>query len=159
MDREWVIENVTWLVESYGYPEPQTRAITFTPEYFPRSSQQNGLILENMIADLSEILNLSQVHISFDFQEDIRDLDGMPYGLEGKAFQSELIVAKEQYHIILAKNLNKHSSTLLFTLIYEFVKIRLTEDQLPYEADEDTDVFVIWQVSIWVLEHYCIRVW
>lgn len=141
-DKGWVIENFRWLIQIYGCPRLEHKPIVFSDEFFPLSTSGEGEIVGNLIDDLKSILSLEQVHVTFEFQEDIRDIEGLPYEIEGKSFQSELIVAEAQYHIVLAKNLLKHDNALLSSLIYEFVKISLTHDSREYDTGEDTDLFV-----------------
>ncbi|GAB5527648.1 MAG: hypothetical protein Roseis2KO_55200 [Roseivirga sp.] len=141
-DKAWVIENLTWLIELYGLPHADDKTVTFSHKFFPLSRSGMGEPVESLIADLKELLGLASVHITFDLQEDIRDIEGLPYEIEGKPFQSGLIVAEAQYHIILAKSLLKHDKALLSSLIYEFTKIRLIRDGCEYDTGEDTDLFL-----------------
>ncbi|MCE7993844.1 MAG: tetratricopeptide repeat protein [Roseivirga sp.] len=141
-DKGWVIENLTWLVQVYGIPHPEDRAVMFSGEFFPQSTRGEGEIVDNLIADLKSILGLQSLKITYVVQEDLRDIKDLPYEIEGKPFQSGLVVAKEQYHIILAKSLLKYDKALLSSLIYEFVKIRLEYDQYEYDTGEDADLFL-----------------
>lgn len=141
-DKAWVIENLTWLIGLYGLPHADDKTVIFSHEFFPLSRSGKGEPVENLIADLKELLGLVSVHITFDLQEDIRDIEGLPYEIEGKPFQSGLIAAEAQYHIILAKSLLKHDKALLSSLIYEFTKIRLIRDGCEYDTGEDTDLFL-----------------
>lgn len=141
-DKNWVIENLTWLVQAYGVPHADDKTVVFSQEFFPLTSSREGDKVENLIADLKSILGLESTNITFDLQEDIRDFEGLPYELNGRPFQSGLIVAEGQYHIILARSLLKHDATLLASLINEFLKIRLTNDQQKYDTGEDADLFL-----------------
>jgi len=75
-DREWVIENLKWLVQVYGYPQSGERQIVFSEEFFAMSTKNDGGTVENLIADLKSILNLQHAEVTFDFQDDIRDIEG-----------------------------------------------------------------------------------
>lgn len=141
-DKGWVIENLTWLVQIYGRLYPEDRIILFSLEFFPLSTGGKGELVENLITDLKELLGLASANITFDLQKDIRDFEGLPYEIEGKPFQSGLIAAEAQYHIVLAESLLKHEKALLSSLIYEFTKIRLIHDKYQYDSGEDADLFL-----------------
>ncbi len=141
-DKGWVIENLSWLVQIYGRLYPEDKIIVFTPEFFPLSTIGKGDVVENLITDLKWLLGLASANVTFDLQKDIRDFEGLPYEIEGKPFQSGLIAAEAQYHIVLAESLLKHEKALLSSLIYEFTKIRLIHDRYEYDTGEDADLFL-----------------
>ncbi len=141
-DKTWVIENLTWLIQVYGPPHMEDQVVLFTKDFFPSSIKGEGDLVGNLISDLKSILGIESANVTYDLQVDIRDFKGLPYEIEGKPFQSGLVIAEKQYHIILANNLLKHEKTLLSSIIYEFMKIRLDMDKYEYDTGDDTDLFL-----------------
>ena len=82
-DRLWVEENFNWLVGSLGLPSKNTELILYTDKYFPNIYADNELKVENIIKDLSDILQLNSIEISFEIEKDVRDFQGVPYEIEG----------------------------------------------------------------------------
>lgn len=142
-DRNWVEDNFKWLIQVYGYPTKRNEQIIFSNKYFPKSYSTNELKIQNLIEDLCNLLGLDSNKISFELHEDLRDVYGMPFASEGNLFEAETeILADNNYKLHIAKSISKRPNRLLFNLIYEFVKIRLTENKLPFDTGDDTSLFI-----------------
>lgn len=142
-DRNWVEDNFKWLIEVYGYPDRQNQQIIISNKYFPKTFSVSNLKVENLIEDLCYLLSLNANKIKFELHEDLRDSYETPYVSEEKPFEAEVeILEGNNYKIHIAKSILNHHNRLIFNLIYEFIKIRLTEDKLQYDSGEDTSLFL-----------------
>lgn len=141
-DRNWIEDNFKWLIKVYGYPQPQNEPITLSGHFFPKTFKTGKVEIKNLIEDLSILFILDSNKISFETQEDLRDTYGIPYQIEGKPFEAELEINDNGYKIHIAKSLIKHPSRLIYNLIYEFIKIRLTESKLQFDTGNDTSLFI-----------------
>ena len=141
-DRNWVEDNFKWLIKVYGYPQRQNEQIMLSERFFPKTFNSETVEVENVIYDLSILFNLGAKHISFEAQEDLRDIYGMPYQIEGKLFDAETEVGDDGYKICIARSLTTHPRRLIYTLIYEFIKIRLWDSKLQFDTGNDTSLFI-----------------
>lgn len=141
-DRNWVEDNFKWLIEVFGYPNRQSQQIVISEKYFPKTFASNDIRIEGLIEDLSQLLGLDSEKVVFEIHEDLRDAYGTPYALEGKPFEAETEILENEYKIHLAKSITKRSNRLIFSLMYEFIKIRLTENKLQFDTGEDTSLFI-----------------
>ena len=141
-DRDWVEDNFKWLIKVFGYPSRQSEQILITNKFFPKTFSTSDLIVQNLIEDLCNLLGLDSSIITFELHEDLRDVYGMPFEMQGNPFETETEVMENNYKIHIAKSISKRSNRLVFSLIYEFIKIRLTENKLQYDTGDDTSLFV-----------------
>lgn len=140
-DREWVEENFKWLLDIYGYPGKELKPVVMSETFFPATFQASTTEVQPIIDDLALLLHLDAGKIRFELQEDLRDIPGVPYEMESP-FEADTVIAENAYQIFIAKSLLQHPKRLIFSLIYEFIKIRLSEDKLQYDTGEDTGLFI-----------------
>lgn len=142
-DRNWVEDNFKWLIQVYGYPTRQHEQIIISDKYFPKTFSDNNLIIQNLIEDLCNLLGLDSSKVNFEIDEDLRDVYGMPFASEGKQFEAETeILDDNSYKLHIAKSISKRPNRLIFSLIYEFIRIRLTENKLQFDTGDDTSLFI-----------------
>lgn len=141
-DRNWVEDNFKWLIKVFGYPNRQSQQILITDKFFPKTFSTRDLIVQNLIEDLCNLLGLDSNKITFEIHEDLRDVYGMPFEMQGKPFETETAVTENNYKIHIAKSISKRPNRLVFSLIYEFIKIRLTENKQQYDTGDDTSLFI-----------------
>lgn len=141
-NRKWTEDNFEWLIGALGYPDSQKEQILLTEHYFPKTFRADSVCIENILADLSEILAIPENKVAFTVLGDLRDVYGLPYEMHGKPFETELEIQEGIYHINIANSLHKHPKRLIHNLVYEFVKIKLYEDQLEFDDGKDTRQFV-----------------
>jgi tetratricopeptide (TPR) repeat protein len=141
-DRDWVEDNFKWLIKVFGYPNRQSDQIIITDKFFPKTFSTSELIVQNLIEDLCKLLGLDFSKITFELHEDLRDVYGMPFEMQGKPFETETEVTENNYKIHIAKSISKRPSRLTYSLIYEFIKIRLTENKLQFDTGDDTSLFI-----------------
>lgn len=142
-DRNWVEDNFKWLIQAYGYPTRQNEQIIISDKYFPKTFSDNDLIIQNLIEDLCKLLGLDSNKVNFEIHEDLRDVYGIPFASEGEQFEAETeILVDNSYKLHIAKSISKRPNRLIFSLIYEFIKIRLTENKLQFETGDDTNLFI-----------------
>ena len=137
-----VEDNFKWLIKVFGYPSRQSEQILITDKFFPKTFSTSDLIVQNLIEDLCNLLGVDSSKIRFELHEDLRDVYGMPFEMEGKPFETETEVTENNYKIHIAKSISKRPNRLVFSLIYEFIKIRLTENKLQYDTGDDTSLFI-----------------
>lgn len=140
-DRQWVEENFIWLIQVYGIPL-QKDQVLLTEKFFPVTFRDENLSIDNLIIDLCDMLALDPEMISYELHKDLRDSYGTPYEIEGSYYEAETEILSDGYKINLAHSLVSRPKTLIFSLIYEFIGIRLTESKLPYDEGEDTSLFI-----------------
>lgn len=141
-DRLWVEDNFRWLIKVFGYPYRESEQILLSENYFPKTFKGDKVLIENIIKDLCALLQIQEEKISFEVVSDIRDSYGMPYEIEGKPFETELEVEEGKYKIHIANSLQKHPKRLIYSLVYEFIRIKLTDNKLQFDTGEDTDLFI-----------------
>jgi tetratricopeptide (TPR) repeat protein len=141
-DRDWVEDNFKWLIKVFGYPNRQSDQILITDKFFPKTFSTSDLIVQNLIEDLCNLLGLDFSKITFELHEDLRDVYGMPFEMQGKPFETETEITENNYKIHIAKSISKRPSRLTYSLIYEFIKIRLTENKLQFDTGDDTSLFI-----------------
>jgi len=140
VDKFWIEESFNWLVSAFGLPKKKAELITYTDNYFPYTFAENELKIENIIKDLSNLLQLDSKKISFEIQKDIRDAYGVPYEFEEMPFEIETEKSNSGYKIVIANSLPPNR--LLHGLIQELIVIKLTENELRFDTGEDTNLFV-----------------
>lgn len=142
-DRIWVEENFKWLIQAYGYPARQSEQIIISEKNFPKTFSTSDISIENSIEDLCELFGIDSAKIQFELHQDLRDIYGVSYVSEGKPFEAEIeILSENNYKLHIAKSITKRPNRLIFSLIYEFIKIRLTENRLQYDTGEDSSLFL-----------------
>ena len=141
-DRDWVEDNFKWLIQIFGYPNRQTEQILITDQFFPKTFSTSEPEVKNLIEDLCNLLNLESGKIGFELHEDLRDNYGMPYEIQGKPFETDTEISENYYKIHIAKSISKRPNRLIFNLIYEFIRIRLSESKVQYDTGEDTSLFI-----------------
>ncbi|MHA7128834.1 tetratricopeptide repeat protein [Algoriphagus namhaensis] len=141
-DRQWVEDNFRWLIKVFGYPYRESEQILLSENYFPKTFTSDRVSIENIIKDLCSLLQIQEEKISFEVVNDIRDSYGLPYEIEGKPFETEFEIEAGQYKIHIANSLHKHPKRLIYSLVYEFIRIKLTDNKLQYDTGDDTDLFI-----------------
>lgn len=141
-DRLWVEDNFRWLIKVFGYPYRESEQILLSENYFPKTFKGDKVLIENIIKDLCSLLQIQEDKITFEVVNDIRDSYGMPYEIEGKPFETELEIEEGKYRIHIVNSLHKHPKRLIYSLVYEFIRIKLTDNKLQYDTGDDTDLFI-----------------
>jgi tetratricopeptide (TPR) repeat protein len=142
-DRLWIEENFRWLKTVFGYPNKSETQVLLTREFFPSTFGADVVTVENVIADLCKLFDIREEAVSFEILTDLRDFNNIPYQIEGKPFECETELAKGSYRIFVANSLKKHPDRLIYSLIYEFIRIRLTESELEFDVGgDDTGLFI-----------------
>lgn len=140
-DQLWVEDNFRWLIKVFGYPYRESEQIFLSENYFSKTFKGDKVLIENIIKDLCSLLQIQEEKITFEVVNDIRDSYGMPYEIEGKPFETELEIVEGKYKIHIANSLQKHPKRLIYSLVFEFIRIKLTDNKLQYDTGDDTDLF------------------
>ena len=142
-DRLWVEENFRWLKEVFGYPNKAEEQVLITPNFFPATFAAHTVTIENVIADLCQLFGILRSSIRYEILTDLRDYNNIPYQIEGRTFECESELKKGEYTIFVANSLVKHPNRLIKSLIYEFIRIRLTESEIEFDmGGDDTELFI-----------------
>lgn len=142
-DRLWVEENFRWLREVFGYPNRAEEQITLTPHFFPATFSSQTVTIDNVISDLCNLFGIPRDSVAYEMHTDLRDYNNIPYQIEGKPFECETDLKIGAHKIFVANSLLKHPDRLIYSLIYEFIRIRLTESELQYDVEgDDTGLFI-----------------
>ena len=135
-DKEWVEGSFQWLMTTYGLPKENNTQILFTERFFPTTFSSQPLSIPFLIKDLSNLLDLDAEKIDFELEKDITDIYGMPYA-EDNINRSETEVTEKGYIIHIPNNLINRPNGLLFSVIQEFIKIKLIEYGLDIDKEDD----------------------
>jgi Tfp pilus assembly protein PilF len=141
-DRNWVEDNFKWLIKVFGYPSKESEQIIVTEKYFPKTFSTSDFKVQNLIEDLCKLLSLDSTKIKYELHEDLRDAYELPLETQGKSFETETEVNEGSYKIHIANSVARRPNRLIYSLIYEFIKIRLIENKLKYDTGEDTSLFI-----------------
>ncbi len=142
-DRLWVEENFRWLKEVFGYPNKMETQILLTSQFFPLTFSAESVEIENVIIDLCALFGIPRALIKLEIYTDLRDYNSVPYEIEDKPFECETELKKGNHKLFVAKSLADHPERLMYSLIYEFIRIRLTESELEFDVEgDDTDLFI-----------------
>ncbi|MBX3238368.1 MAG: tetratricopeptide repeat protein [Chitinophagaceae bacterium] len=141
-DKLWVEDNFRWLIKVFGYPYRESEQILLSETYFPKTFKAESVLIENIIKDLCLLLQIREEKIFFQVVNDIRDSYGMPYKIEGKPFESELEAGEGKSKIYIANSLQKHPKRLIYSFVYEFIRIKLIDNKLQFDTGDDTYLFI-----------------
>ncbi|HYC85712.1 MAG TPA: tetratricopeptide repeat protein [Chryseosolibacter sp.] len=142
-DKLWVEENFRWLKQVFGYPNRMEEQVLFSANFFPLTFAAQTVKAENVISDLCNLFGISRDHVKYVIRTDLRDSNDIPYQIEGKLFEAETDLKKGQYTIFIANSSLTHPQRLIYSLIYEFIRIRLTESEVEYDVGgDDTGLFI-----------------
>lgn len=141
-DKLWVEANFRWLIKVFGYPYHNNEQVLLSENYFPNSFSGNKIRIENIITDLCFLLQIQEDKLSFEVVKDIRDSCDLPYKIEGKPFETTVRTEGGNYKIYIANSLQKNPKRLIYSLVYDFIKIKLTDNKLDYDTADDTDLFI-----------------
>ena len=141
-ERERIESNFKWIIEMFGYPSPETMEVLLTEEFFPKSLTEGVHNVQNPIDDLCAIFHFDSKKISFEINEDLRDSYGTPYEIQGPAFQMDTEFLENHYKIHIANSLLKKPNKLIYSFIYEFVRIKLTDSRVKFDNGVDTAAFI-----------------
>jgi tetratricopeptide (TPR) repeat protein len=142
-DRLWVEENFRWLKSVFGYPSKTEPEVLLTSKFFPATYGAKTIVIANVITDLCELFSIPRDSVKYEILTDIRDYNSIPYQIEGTPFECETDLKKGAYTIFVANSIQKHPDRLIYSLIYEFIRIGLTESELQFDVEgDDTNLFV-----------------
>ena len=110
--------------------------IHFTKEFFPETFSSKKIDANALIIDLCSLLGLNRQKFTYDFVDDSRDIEGMPYEIQGDPFECEMDIETTPegylYHLVLAKTLLNHPGRLLLNMIIETVKAKQYENNVSF---------------------------
>jgi Tfp pilus assembly protein PilF len=141
-DRIWVEENFQWLINVFGYPYRESNQFLITKNYFPTTFNGDVVLIENIIKDLCLLHQIQEKKISVEVIKDLRDTNGVPYVIDGVPFELTLEIGENGYKIYVPNSLLNYSKRLIYSLIHEFIKIKLTDNKLQYDTGKETDLFI-----------------
>ena len=99
--------------------------------------------VDHVVDDLCSLFGISRKHVTFTVLTDVRDYNNVPYQIEGRPFECETELKKSEYKIFVANSLAKHPDRLIHSLIYEFIRIRMTESEIEFDVGgDDTGLFI-----------------
>jgi Tfp pilus assembly protein PilF len=148
-DRLWVDENFRWLKSVFGYPNKMEEQVLLNEKFFPGTFASETVKIEHVITDLCKLFGIPRQLVIHEILIDLRDYNNIPYQIEGKAFECETELKKGEYKIFVANSLQKHPDRLVYSLIYEFIRIRLTESDLEFDVGGDDTAMFIYLAGIY----------
>lgn len=141
-DKNWVEDNFNWLIEVYGYPNSGFTQFLLNERYFPLTFSTKILDTQYLINDLCQLFNINPKKIQFEFVRDTPNY--IPYEKyeNGDIFQIDTHQIGDRYKIIIAEDMMHYHKRYIFNLLFEFIKIRLSENKLEYDNEIDTQAFI-----------------
>jgi Tfp pilus assembly protein PilF len=141
-DKRWVEENFKWLIQIYGYPNKMEEPVLVNEQSFPTVFAGRTVTINNIIIDLCLLFGLSRDIITFEIHTDIRDFN-IPYEMGAAVSECETELKKGAHKLLITNNVQENPALLLHSLIVEFIRIRLTESEVEFDAGgDDTDLFL-----------------
>lgn len=138
----WVEENFQWLINTFSYPHPESNPILFSKDFFPKTFENEAVLVENILTDLCTLFRINRDFITFELHKDLRDISGMPLSVEGHTFETEVEILDGNYKIYVANFLLQQPKRLVYFLILEFVFIKLNVYSIQLEQNEDSQLFI-----------------
>lgn len=138
----WIEENLKWLISALGEPDRNIGQVLFTENYFPETFKAGTASPETITEDLCHLIKINEEKVSLEIMTDLRDSYGIPYEIEGNAFESDMEVGDGTYIIHIANSLLKQPERLISCLVNELVRIKLTDSNLEFDTGDDTDLFI-----------------
>ena len=142
-DKLWVEENFEWLISTFGYPSSKSEQIIISKEYFPNTFSDSDIKSQSVVQDMCDMFVIDSSRIKLVFHTDLRDTYGMPFGYEGDPFEVETELLEDgNYLLHIANTVTNRPKRLIFCLIYEFIRIHLTDNNQQYDVGDDTSPFL-----------------
>lgn len=142
-DRLWVEENFRWLKEVFGYPNKMEQQVLVTPKFFPKTFEAKRADVDNVLTDLCVLFSIPRDTVAFEIHTDLRDYNSIPHQIKGESFECETELMRGAYKIFVSSKLVNDRERLIDNLIYEFIRIRLTESELEFDVGgDDTGLFI-----------------
>ncbi|MEI7597625.1 MAG: hypothetical protein WCK02_17900 [Bacteroidota bacterium] len=142
-DSNWIEKNLLYLIKTTGFPFLEGVQFQLNEQYFPKTISTKNLEVECLISDISKLLSIDEYRIKYEVVKDLRDTFSTPFEIQGKTFESDTqIVAKNQYVIYISNSLIQRPNRLICSIIVEFLKIKLLENEVSFENRTDIDVFL-----------------
>ena len=141
-DKAWVEESFSFLIDCFGYPGTESKAVVLNDKFFPESFSNHVQQPQALINDFCTIYNLNPALISFELYEDLRDSTETPYAFEGMPFEAGTAIGENRHKIFIAKSLLKFSDRLAYVLALEFAHILLVETNINFSGGDDDQLFI-----------------
>jgi tetratricopeptide (TPR) repeat protein len=148
-DRHWVEENFRWLKNVFGYPNKMEEQVLINDKFFPKTFSVQQVLVRNVIDDLCKLFNIPESSVSYEFVTDLRDTSDIPFGTDGAPFEADTELNKGNHKIYVANSLQRHPERLIYCIIYEFIRIRLTESDLEYDVGGDDTLLFVYLAGIY----------
>ncbi|RAW02242.1 tetratricopeptide repeat protein [Pseudochryseolinea flava] len=142
-DRLWVEENFRWLKDVFGYPNKLEQQVLLNEKFFPATFGSPIVDADDVVDDLCVLFGISRDTVNCEVTADLRSVQDVPHQVEGKSFVCEADLTPGAYRIFVSRGLLNSRDLLTYNLIYEFIRIRLTESDLEFDVGgDDTGLFI-----------------
>jgi len=142
-NRKWIEKNLLFFTKVCGFPRNAGEQFLLNEIYFPKTAKSTKKVdLDSLFIDLSNLLQVDINKISLEIIEDLRDTYGIPLVTQGNTFETDMQIDSGKFVIYIANSLQNRPNRLLYNVILEFIKIKLSEYEISYEQRKDIEFFI-----------------
>lgn len=141
--RNWVETSFLILLKVCGFPKNHGEQYVLTPQFFPHTFNSKKLEIQNLIQDLSNLLDLNSKKISYEITHDLRDSQNIPYSSQGKINEvGTTKINENSYCITISNSIKERQKQFVYTLIIEVIRIKLWDFKSFEEEDNISEHFL-----------------
>lgn len=141
--KKWVEANFLVLVRACGFPQNKGKQILLNKDFFPSTFDAKEVEIENILKDLTEIFGFESKIINYEIVYDLRDSYRFPLAIQGKIQETELDkVSDNEYCIYVSNSIIQIPNRLIFCLINDFLRIKLSDSKIPHDQNKYSENFL-----------------
>ncbi|WP_294296437.1 hypothetical protein [uncultured Chryseobacterium sp.] len=139
----WIETSFFILLKAYGIPKNSGDQYLLNSQFFPNLFSSKKLEIQNLIQDLSNILDLNSNKISYEISKDLRDSQSTPYVSQGNINEIEITKNDEaSYCITISNSIKDRQKQFIYTIIIEFIRIKLLESRIFEKSNNLSEDFL-----------------
>lgn len=141
--KKWVETSFLILLKGCDFPKNDGEQYLLNSQFFPNTFNSKRLEIEHIFEDLSHLLDLNSKKISFEITYDLRDGGNFPLASQGKLNEIKIIkIDENSYCINISNSLKDTQKKFIYTLIIEFIRIKLMDFKLFEEEENISEHFL-----------------
>ncbi|GAA5100474.1 hypothetical protein GCM10023210_39030 [Chryseobacterium ginsengisoli] len=141
--KQWVEANFLVLIKACGFPWNKGEQILLNQHFFPNTFNSKEIEIENIIKDLITIFDFGNKIIKYEIIYDLRDSNSFPLAIRGKFQETELDkVSDNEYCIYISNSTKEMPNRLIFCLINDFLRIKLSDAKIPHDQNKYSENFL-----------------
>ncbi|MCG2794214.1 MAG: tetratricopeptide repeat protein [Weeksellaceae bacterium] len=141
--KKWIETSFLILIKACGFPKNKGEQYLLNPQFFPNTYNSKKLEIDNLFQDLSNLLDLNSKKITYEITYDLRDSGNTPYASRGKINEIEISKTDENsFCINISNSLIDTQKKFIYTLLIEFIRIKLVDFKLFEEENNISEHFI-----------------